>query len=66
MPHMGEVCPEREEQGMLAGWGFIIVAVLCVTRVAAIAVALRGVPASRRAEVLSALAECFRWWRWRT
>ena len=50
---------------MFAGWVLItVVAVFCASRVVSIMVALRGVPATRKAEVLAALAECFRWWRW--
>jgi hypothetical protein len=51
---------------MLAGWAVVmVVTVLCGTRVLAIFISVRGVPAAERASVLRALAQVFRWWRWR-
>lgn len=42
-----------------------VVLILAVSRVLSIFIALHGVPPKRRAEVLKALAQCYRWWRWR-
>ena len=45
-------------------WIFVVlVAVVCATRIIAVAIALKGVPPADRATVLRGLAECFRWWR---
>lgn len=46
--------------------GFIslaVVLIICTTRIIFAAIALRGVPAEHRAEVLRSVAECFRSWR---
>jgi hypothetical protein len=43
----------------------VAIAVVAGARIIAILIALRGVPAGKRAEVLRALAQCFRHWNGR-
>jgi hypothetical protein len=68
-PQLGDftgVKSVQRRRHMFAGWVLItIVGIFSASRVTVVVIALRGVESKRKAEVLVALAQCFRWWRWR-